>query len=375
MDNEKDLFIKEKLQEDKLISKKAEDLFNKFGDKDFFSGDTYEKLENPRTSNVDNINKANRFLKLKRFLATAASFFIVTGAANVYATSKGYQNIFFMIKYLITGDEQVVTKRDDILLDKDLTISFEQINLAKGLSVSVRKIQIVDNKAKLFIYTYKNEALDKTSGPLKFKVYNSKNMLLCEKNSDLDKQGLGYIYDELILEGFGNDDTVLNLEIYKSNSKKIVTLIIDINERKVEVLGEKEALQKISEIELKKFLGEVANYSKTIDIKGTGECINISDISYCDGMYKVTYSFFYRGKESDSDLNMDNYDIYEQTVYISLNSEKINQFKIVDKENATIIKKATGEKDTKTKNNNKNEVNENVNTITNTKKTMDNITN
>ena len=347
MDNEKDLFIKQKLQEDKLISKKADDLFNKLNNGKFFENANDEELEEAKpTNNV--INSVNRFAKLKKILATAASFFIVTGAANVYATSKGYQNIFFMIKYLVIERLETITQKDEILSDRDLTISFEQINIAKGLTISVKKLQI----------------LDKSIVPLKFKVLNSKNKLLCEKISSREEQNAEYVSDELILNSFTENDEILNLEIYKANSQKLATLIININERKVEVVGEKEALQKISEIELKKYLGGVADFSKTTEIKGNGECINISNISYCDGLYKVNYTYFYRGNEKNAEFNIDNYDIYEQNVYIALNNEQSSsKFRLVDMEKPTIIKEANKAKDNKT-----NIINDNQksNTLTNT---------
>lgn len=363
MDNEKDLFIKQKLQEDKLISKKADDLFSKLNNGQFFEDAYDEEFEKTKpTNNV--INSVNRFAKFKKILATAASFFIVTGAANVYATSKGYQNIFFMIKYMVTERLETITQKDEILSDRDLTISFEQINIAKGLTISVKKLQILDNEAKLIVSTTENDVFDKSIVPLKFKVLNSKNKVLCETTSSRSEQNYGYILDELTLNEFTEDDNILNLEIYKANSQKLSTLIININERKVEVVGEKEALQKVSEIELKKYLGSVADLSKTMEIKGSGECINISNISYCDGLYKVNYTYFYRGSEKNAEFNIDNYDIYEQDVYIALNSEKgSSKFRLVDMEKPSLIKEANKTKENKTNTINENQKN---NTLTNT---------
>lgn len=349
MDMEKDLFIKQKLQEDKLISKNADELFNKLNNGTLFENENNQ----PISDNI--INNVSRFTKWKRILATAASFVIVTGAANVYATSKGYQNIFFMIKYLITGEEQEITQRDEILSDRDLTISLEQIHIAKGLSITVKKLQVVDNKAKLIIETAESEIFNKSIVPLNFKVSNSENKLLCEMVSNREKQNSTYTTEELNLNNFSKNDNILYLEIYSATSQKIATLIININERSVEVLGEKEALQKISEIELKKYLGTVADYSKPNDVKGNGECINITNISYCDGLYKVDYTYFYRENKDNEKFNIDNYNIYEQVVYIDLNSDKgNNKFRFIDMENPKIIKEAsdTKENDTKTQDNN-----------------------
>ena len=56
----------------------------------------------------------------------------------------------------------------------------------------------------------------------------------------------------------------------------------------------------------------------------------------------LNYSFYYRGIEPDEDVNMDNYDVYEQDVCINLNEDSsYSKFKVVSMEKPTIIKKAT----------------------------------
>ena len=124
MDNEKDLYIKEKLQNDKLISKNADDIINKFFDMEDV------KMKN----NNDNQNKKIKSKKIlfsdkwKKILVTAASLMVIFGVANVYASTKGYGNIFFLIKYLITGENSYVTGKDEILTDsEDLTISLSPL--------------------------------------------------------------------------------------------------------------------------------------------------------------------------------------------------------------------------------------------------------
>ena len=421
LDDKKDKYIKQKFQEDKLISKKADDIFNKLNKGELFMEKNENvKNENSTKENFSQEGTANvkkKFPKWKGWLATAASFVIIFGAANVYATSQGYENVFFLIKYLVTGNSEVNGK-DNILSDRDITISYEPINICNGLSITVKKLQIKDNEAKLFILTNEKDSVEKNVLPLTFKVFNEKNVELCNQESLKDEKNSGAVTDELILKGFKEKDSIINLEIYKANSEKITTMVIDINKRTVEVQGEKEALQKISEIELKKFLGHVAGLSEKLNITDDeikigiachmlsetnpnveteingvkaypvnevdnmvesfidkkitnfkngkhikivskngkkyytyskpsedvlgGECINISNISYCNEIYSINYSFYYRGIEPDEDVNMDNYDVYEQDVCINLNEDSsYSKFKVVSMEKPTIIKKAT----------------------------------
>ena len=50
--------------------------------------------------------------------------------ANVYASTNGYGNVFFLIKYIITGEKLQISDRNDIFSDRDITISYESIEYA-----------------------------------------------------------------------------------------------------------------------------------------------------------------------------------------------------------------------------------------------------
>ncbi len=449
LDEEKDLYIKNKFQEDKLISKKADDIFNKINEGELFM----ENNEEPKNENITKENVVSfkrKSPKWKKILATAASLVIVVGAANVYATSQGYDNVFFLIKYLVTGEGKVDGK-DNILSDRDITISYEPINIAQDLTVIIKKLQVKDNKATLYVISNDKNNADKNLIPLKFIAYNNKNEKLCDQASSEDLKTNRTITDELILNNFKESDNIIKLEIYGANSENLTTLKINLDEKTVEVLGEKEALQKISEIELKEFLGYVGGLSRDLGItedvikidiacnmildkKGdterdsdseylfsidevnniiesfTGEkaeslkneryfkvvtkngkkyykyvyvgekqfkaeCINISNISYCNGLYTVNYSYYFRGPEGDEDINMDYYDVYEQEACISLNdNSEYTKFKVVSMEEPTIIKKASNINNTEVATNNNvnnneqatsNNSNNNINTNTN----------
>lgn len=132
-DEEKDLYIKSKIK-DGHIPEKIDNLFN-----------NSINLEKERGINM-NINEINEPQKIKpkklwvkRTIATAACAVIVLGGGNIYATTQGYENIFFMIKHLVTKDETVHNDKSDILSDRDITISYETINLTENIVMQVQR--------------------------------------------------------------------------------------------------------------------------------------------------------------------------------------------------------------------------------------------
>lgn len=391
--DEKDLFIKQKLQKDQLISKKADDVFNNFLKGDFKMEE--EKNEKKEEKNVETKKKP----MMKRLLATAASFVIVLGMANVYATTKGYGNVFFMIKYMVTGQNETITDKDEILSDRDISISYEPVRLTENIRMQIRNLQVKDNKAKLIIAVNEAEKEDSSVVPLNYKVYNSRNELICEQKSKKDKRDNEYT-EELVLEKFKEDDNILILEVYKANNNKMAKITIDLKSRDITVEGEAEALKKVSEIELKKYLGVVSEYNgepkgeegkikyaQAIfnEIKGESEnnvdeinnmleslgiekvsnsftqgedykkitkdgksyyeiingwdewpytVLDITDMSYCDGLYTATFTYIMMREEGSFDEDYSNIEKYEATVYFRLNDDnKYSKFKFMKYEN------------------------------------------
>ena len=204
LDEEKDLYIKNKFQEDKLISKKADNIFNKINKGEFFM-ENNEELKNENSTKENVVSFKKKSPKWKKILATAASLVIVVGAANVYATSQGYDNVFFLIKYLVTGEGKVEGK-DNILSDRDITISYEPINIAKDLSIMIKKLQVKDNRAILYVISNDKEDADGNLTPLKFIAYNDKNEKLCEQTSIEDLKVNRTVTDELMLNNFKESD-------------------------------------------------------------------------------------------------------------------------------------------------------------------------
>ena len=91
-----DLYIKQKLQEDRKISIRANEVF-----KEFEGG---IKLENNKEPNEKKIIK----ISLKSFMAIAASVVIVGFlGVNVYTNKLGKPNIYTGIKNMFSGNQNV----------------------------------------------------------------------------------------------------------------------------------------------------------------------------------------------------------------------------------------------------------------------------
>ena len=78
---------------------------------------------------------------------------------------------------------------------------------------------------------------------------------------------------------------------------------------------------------------------------GPVECIDITDISYCGGMYTVTYTYCSIGENATVfDVDINDYDIYEQTIIFELNENEeyknVSKFRMISSEPPVIIKAA-----------------------------------
>ena len=108
LDNNIDNEIKKRLQKDELISKRAEDVFKIF----FEEGkDMDEKLnQNEKIHTNEPKNEPKKFYRWKKPVAVAACLAILLGGGNIYASTQGYGNVFFMIKYLVKLISQLIDK-------------------------------------------------------------------------------------------------------------------------------------------------------------------------------------------------------------------------------------------------------------------------
>ena len=388
-------------------------------------------MEENSNSNMNQDKPENKKMPvgLKRLLITAVCLTLLVGGGNIYASTQGYDNIFFLIVEKL-GISQDVFGKEEILSDRDITISYRPIEIAKGTQIQVNSLVIKDNEAKLKMHVNEPNAQESIT-PLKYvvkdengtelysNVENNSTTLYGDVNCDgkvtkedsdfllrhlagkeeLSEQGkinadvkadgvlnnrdavtilhyldkwegyetLPYIpekstsnaesqyKEELILNGFKEDTKKLILEIYNSNSQKIVDLEINLETKEINVIGAVEEVTKISEEELKQYLGafailtykenteygdftketiEAENVRKLMTAVKVAELKNIKIIKNINGpIYSFDRDKINNIIESFTTLNLD------ESGFLKLDNEefkcgantKYNQYEIVDK--------------------------------------------
>lgn len=328
-EEEKDLLIKAKLK-DGYIPEKIDNLFN----------NSAQIFENKGEISIEeNINKPKKNqVVLKKIVGIAACAVIALGGGQIYASTQGYDNIFFLIREFIKPSQELQGK-DEILLDRDITISYQPIQITEDIRIVISKMQVKDNQTKIILSVNKNNINNNDGMPLHFKVYNINREILCDKTSNQGMNLKSSIYqEELILNKYSKDDTVLELEIYNTNNELISTILIDLENKEINVLGQEEHIEKLSEIELKEFLGSVTK--KHVADSTTGTCIDIDNISYSGGYYTLTYTYCFLEGKSLFDVDINKIDIYKNTIAIKLNNVANNsKFEVVSIEEPIIIQK------------------------------------
>ena len=266
MNNEEmDIYIKSKIK-DNHIPEKIDNLFNNSAKIIDNKGDEQmeENLKLNQEQNNNNQKKPEKNKKqgaLKRVLATAACLTPLLGGGNLYARSQGYDNIFFMIKYMIS--RQDVSGKENILLDRDITISYRPIEISEGIQIQINSLVIKENEAKLKIQVNEKEGTEKIT-PLTYKITDESGIELCNYTSTKSKAET-YYKEELLLKNYKEETKKLILEILKNDENRIGILEINLENKEINVIGNAAELTKISEEELKQYLGAFAmlNYTGT----------------------------------------------------------------------------------------------------------------
>lgn len=386
-EEEKDLYIKSKLKEDNKIPEKIDNLFNDSARLIENEGGSYMEENNQQS------NKNKNQIIVKRVAAVAACAVIALGGGNIYATTQGYDNVFFMIKEWISPSEEVHGK-DEILSDRDITISYKSIEVAKGIKMQINRLVVKDNEARLHLKIDKAETeLDIT--PFEYIVKDENGNEICNYVSE--KQEMIHT-EELKLEGLKKDAEKLELEVKQKDGKTLVTFNIDLENKQIEVIGNEQELQKISEEELKKYLGAFAllNYEddtlntgvsdrgilenvrnlmvanqiskienidskKIIEIMSCftdlisskeainkynelagnveGLCIDVTDIIYSQGIYTVTFTYCYPTAEDIKENRVEDLPVYEMTIGLTINKNDIySKYYVSSKMESKLVK-------------------------------------
>ncbi len=270
---------------------------------------------NQGINNIEGVTKEEKKKKvkgvtLKRVIITAACVTVVFAGSNIYASTQGYQNIFFMIKDMISSSKDT-NNRDEILSDKDITISYKPIEIAKGIRIQVNRLVVKDNKSGLYLQVERTEEEQDTT--LTFKVNDGDG----NKLGELSKYSTDPIYTANIwLPNYKNDINELELKINK-DSEELVTLKIDLVNREIIVVGNQEAVKKISEEELKQYLGAFALLDYADDRYGSlsGEILeNNKNITVAKQIAKINNINIYTGEKKTQGFE------YEEVI----DAEKLN---------------------------------------------------
>ena len=207
-----------------------------------------EKLNN----NKEPIKKS-KTKKAKVTVITLSTILVLTLGMQVYASTNGYGNVFFMIKNLITTG--TLSGDDKIFSDKDITLSYKSIDLAEGLKIQVNRLEVKNGKTKIYALI-KAENGEKL--PLTYKVTTlfTDGAETAEKEiKGKEAQSANYseYEDVLDLDYEVNENAIITIAISDKDNVGLRTLEINMQSREITVTGEKQ-FEKISQIELKKYL-------------------------------------------------------------------------------------------------------------------------
>ena len=320
MDNE-DSKIKQFITKDKHISNKANNTFDDFIEK--IQNDEIEQNEHTLNQYQKN-NKTSYFVKFKKFVAIAASLVIVIFTSNAYARTQGYDNIFFLIKDLVTKEEK---GGEEIFSDRDIVISYKSIQITNEIELQINELQIKDNKAKLYLLV--KELSDNTDSPLNYKLYNDEQQEMY--NSTSSKKENEKTYTEVLnLKNYKDSTNIIKMEIYNKSKVLLKTITIDLTKKTIEARTENQVVKKISQIELNKFLKqETEKIYTTKELKDKQIIIlDTFDIFYSNGKYIAKYLYM---MPTDDEFNKDEVEqttIYTNTIEFTSNDNSFTKIKI-----------------------------------------------
>ena len=192
--------------------------------------------------------------KAKVAVITLSTIVVLFLGLQVYASTNGYGNVFFMIKNLITTGNPA--GEQEIFSDKDITLSYKSIEVAEGLKIQANRLEVKDGKTKIYL-SIKSESYNHL--PLKYDISTTDNTgkLIKDKTRSMGiapENDDDISYQEVItLDYEVGDNDIIVIKIIDVMDKELRTLEINLQTREITIKGEKD-FEKISQIELKKYL-------------------------------------------------------------------------------------------------------------------------
>ena len=319
MDNE-DLKIRDFLTKDNKISDKVNKTFDNFIKK--VQNDEVYQIEQPNIE-YQTYNKPSYIYKFRKIITIAASLVIVAIASDAYAKTQGFDNIFFLVKNLVVPEEK---QSEDIFSDRDIVISYEPIKVTDEIELQINELQIKDNKAKLYLLV--KELKENTDSPLTYMIYDNENT---EMYNDISsKKENKKIYTEVLnLKNYKDTTNEIKMEIYNKNKVLLKTIKIDLTKKTIEARTENQVVNKISQIELNKFLKQEVIKMYTQKELEDREIIILDtyDIFYSNGKYVAKFLYMMPTEEEIEKGNVEKSTIYTNTIEFTSNDKcftKIN---------------------------------------------------
>lgn len=332
MDNE-DIRIKQFITKDKKISDKANNTFDNFIEKvqkdEVLQQEQHQKYQKEqRTEQYKEYNRPSYFMKFKKLMTVAASLVLVVVASNVYARTQGYDNIFFLIKDLVTKEEK---GGEEIFSDRDIVVSYKPIQITDEIELQINELQIKDNKAKLYLLV--KELKENSDTPLNYKVFNDENQEMY--NSVSNKKENEKIYTEVLnLKNYKDTTNIIKIEIYNKNKTLLKTITMDLTKKTIEARTENQVVKKISQIELNKFLKkETENLYTTKELKDKQIIIlDTYDIFYSNGKYVAKFLYMMPTDEEFEKDKVEETTIYTNTIEFTSKDQGFTKIKIEKEE-------------------------------------------
>ena len=320
--DEEDKKIRMFITNDQRISDTANKTFDSFIEK--VENDEVFQKEHNINKHVQNSSKPSFFIKFRQVLAVAASLLIVMVGSNVYARAQGYDNIFFLIKDIITKEEKI---DEEMFSDRDIVISYKPIQITEEIELQINELQIKDNQAKLYLLV--KELKENTDVPLTYKIYNAENQEMY--NSISNKKNDESIYTEVLkLKNYKDSCNEIKMEIYNKNKILLKTITIDLLKKTIEARTENQVVKKISQIELNKFIKkETEKLYKEKELKNKQiVVIDTYDIFYSDGKYIAKYIYMMPSDEEFKNDKVEESTIYTNTIEFTYNEKEFIKTKI-----------------------------------------------
>lgn len=187
---------------------------------------------------------------------------------QVFASVNGYGNIFFMIKNLVTTG--TLTGEEEIFSDKEITLSYQSIDIAEGVKAQINKLEIKENESTLCLTIKANE--ENKVLPLKYSM-KSEGLSETEVKGENSTETYGEFEERLTVNYKFSDDELMTLYIKDKDGNLLREIEINLGSHEIFVKGEDE-FAKISQIELKKYLNAFSRLNN--DSKKTNQLIQIA---------------------------------------------------------------------------------------------------